>query len=234
MIAPFYDHAGIQLFVGNCYDLLSQLPQGDHVITDPPYAPETHAGARTASLDGVLLDHEFESADADWLSVVFERARPRRWLLSFIDWRHLYPLSQTPPEGLEFVRFGVWVKPNAAPQFTGDRPSQGWEAVGIWHNAETKKRWNGGGHHAAWIYNIEQGGHPTMKPLPLVQKLVRLFTDPGELVVDPFCGSGTVLRACKDLGRKCIGIEQNEDYARMAVKRLSQESFDFSEVEERP
>jgi DNA modification methylase len=67
------------------------------------------------------------------------------------------------------------------------------------------------------------GGHPCPKPLKLMRQLVSsLSTDDG-VVVDPFIGSGTTLRAAKDLGRKAIGIEIEERYCEIAAKRLGQE-----------
>jgi site-specific DNA-methyltransferase (adenine-specific) len=53
---------------------------------------------------------------------------------------------------------------------------------------------------------------------------------PGEVVLDPFGGSGTTARACKDLGRRCILIEQEERYCEIAVRRLQQEVFDLAEA----
>jgi len=63
--------------------------------------------------------------------------------------------------------------------------------------------------------------HPTQKPLSLVRQL--LLLDKGVLILDPFMGSGTTLRAAKDLGRRAIGIEIEEKYCAIAVKRLAQE-----------
>lgn len=65
--------------------------------------------------------------------------------------------------------------------------------------------------------------HPTTKPLKLMSELMRLFSNEDELILDPFMGSGTTLRAAKDLGRKAIGIEIEEKYCEIAAKRLSQE-----------
>ena len=63
----------------------------------------------------------------------------------------------------------------------------------------------------------------TSKPEGLMIELVRLFTDPGELVLDPFMGSGTTLVAAKQLGRRAIGIELEEKYCEIAAKRLAVE-----------
>jgi DNA modification methylase len=69
--------------------------------------------------------------------------------------------------------------------------------------------------------------HQTVKPIKLMSELVSLFTNPGETIIDPFMGTGTTLRAAKDLGRKAIGIEIEERYCEIAAKRMAQEVFSF-------
>ena len=121
------------------------------------------------------------------------------------------------------VRFGIWRKPDGAPQFTGDRPGMGWEGIAICHR-EGKKSWNGGGHHAFWEFSCSRGtGHPTEKPIKLYHEFVRLFSDKNDLILDPFMGSGTTLVAAKNLNRRAVGIEINERYCEIAAERLSQE-----------
>ena len=66
----------------------------------------------------------------------------------------------------------------------------------------------------------EKCGHPSQKPIDLIEKLVLCSTDKGDLVIDPFLGSGTTAVAAKKLGRKWIGIEKNADYLQMARSRL--------------
>lgn len=74
-----------------------------------------------------------------------------------------------------------------------------------------------------------ESGHLTTKPLSWMRRLISDFSQPGETVLDPFCGSGSTLRAAKDMGRKAIGIEQDESYCEMAAKRLAQGVLDFGE-----
>ena len=69
----------------------------------------------------------------------------------------------------------------------------------------------------------EKNGHPCPKPISAWSWLLDKVSQEGETVVDPFMGSGTTLRAAKDLGRKAIGIEINEEYCEIAATRLSQE-----------
>lgn len=217
-----------ELRLGDCLAPVSglvSLPDKsvDHVICDPPYTESTHAGARSQKdVDARSID--FASIDVPaLLAALGECGRvARRWVIATVDWRHLSALEAQTPGSLRFVRFGVWVKPNGAPQFTGDRPATGWEAVAIMHAAGVgKMRWNGGGDRAVWTYNVEQGEHPTQKPLPLIERWITDFTDPGDLVVDPFAGSGTTGVAAIRLGRRFIGWEKDPKYHAAATRRLS-------------
>jgi DNA modification methylase len=150
----------------------------------------------------------------------------KRWAVVYSDaetlhrWRAALELA-----GMRYVRTGAWVKPDAMPQMSGDRPSVGFEPCTITH-AQGPMRWNGGGRQAVWTYNTSKGNdrpdHPCPKPLNLMVHQITDFTDPGETILDPFAGSGTTLAAAKRVGRKAIGIEVNEAYAEGIAKRLSQ------------
>ena len=136
---------------------------------------------------------------------------------------------------MRYVRTGAWVKPDAMPQMSGDRPSVGFEPCTIAH-AQGRMRWNGGGRPAVWTHGtckVDRPDHPCPKPEPLMGDLVTQFTDPGDLILDPFMGSGTTLVAAKRLGRKAIGIELEERYCEIAAKRLAQGALSFDAPTER-
>jgi site-specific DNA-methyltransferase (adenine-specific) len=133
-----------------------------------------------------------------------------------------------PPTGLRLLRIGVWTKSNPMPQVSGDRPGQGWESIAFLHRDDVKPAWNGGGRSSVWHLPVEQNqGHPTAKPLVMVREWVRLFSNPGDLILDPFLGSGTTLRAAKDEGRRGVGIELDRRYCDLAASRLAQDVLDF-------
>lgn len=128
--------------------------------------------------------------------------------------------------GDAWVRAGFWRRPDGAPQITGDRPGQPGEGLAIMHRPG-RKRWSGGGHHAFYEHCVVKHDrvHPTQKPESLMRELVSLYSEPGEIVLDPFMGSGTTLVAAKRLGRIGIGIELEEKYCEIAARRLQQEAL---------
>jgi site-specific DNA-methyltransferase (adenine-specific) len=75
--------------------------------------------------------------------------------------------------------------------------------------------------------------HPTQKPEALYERMVLASSDAGDLVLDPFCGSGTALRVCQQTGRNCIGMEMNKDYIQMTKERLSKPFCGFDSIDER-
>ena len=84
--------------------------------------------------------------------------------------------------------------------------------------------------HSIAATNAERNGHPTLKPLRVISWSLGLFPD-SQTILDPFAGSGTTLRAAKDLNRKAIGIEREEKYCEIAALRMSQEVLQFESQE---
>lgn len=231
---PYYEDAAVQLFHGDCREILPQIPMVDHVITDPPYEVEAHTLGRRAFSGkssalhpkGIAEERPLEFAamtdDDRQLTGALMAHLCRGWLLVFCQveaamlWRDALRPSR-------YVRTQIWRKPDGAPQFTGDRPGMGYESIVTSWAGDRPMNWNGGGSHGVYTHmTVKIGGHQTQKPEPLMCELVALFTNSGESVLDPFAGSGTTLVAAKRLGRKAIGIEINEAYCEIAAKRLSQ------------
>ena len=228
---PYYSINGIEIYHGDCRDVLPQITDGSVglVLTDPPYSEYTHENALTGGYSDSQKLIDFAPISIDDLREIWATVgqKATKWSIAFMAWEHIADFYQNTPGGWRFVRFGVWNKPNCTPQFTGDRPAQGWEGICILHRLGGRMKWNGGGHRAVWTCNKEIGAHPTTKPLQLVSELMGLFSNGGDLVLDPFMGSGTTLRAAKDLGRRAIGIELEERYCEIAAKRLEQEVLPF-------
>lgn len=130
--------------------------------------------------------------------------------------------------GGKYKRSVVWVKPDSAPQFTGDRPAQAFEMIALGWAGTGRSEWNGGGKRGVYTAMVNNFGrltdgrpHPTQKPLGLMEALIRDFTDPNDLVCDPFAGSGTTGVAALRLGRRFVGWERDPRYHAVATKRLS-------------
>lgn len=229
---------------GDCLEILPTLSPKSvaHVITDPPYSERVHEKRKhmlegsggVGGYDGLAraTDLGFGHITSKMAAGVVEHVARIicRWGLFFCDSEgcHCW-MEHAEAAGLEHVRMGVWVKRGATPQFTGDRPGSGFEMVEVVHRPG-RKRWNGGGRHAVWTHPIvsphgsDGRFHTTPKPVSLMLELVELFTDPGEVVLDPFAGSGTTGVACLRLGRRFIGIEKDPKYAALARERLAAES----------
>jgi len=208
--------------LGNCLELMRGLPDGfcDHIVADPPYDERTHKGQRSQGADASNIDFApLQPGDIGILAAEFLRLA-KRWVLVFCPMRSFGEWEDAAGDG--WVRDGLWIKPDSAPQFTGDRPAQGGEGIAIMHRPG-RKRWNGGGKHGVWTCGVErvERVHPCQKPIGLMLDLMADFTDPGDLVLDPYAGSGSTGVACIELGRGFLGFELRVDYAEIANARLA-------------
>ena len=221
---------------GDCLDPATGLAiladkSVDHVISDPPYEVEAHTLARRQRSGGGVgvLSIPFESITDHVRS---ESAREivrvsSGWALAFCQveavsaWRDSFVAA-----GAKWIRAMVWVKPDGAPQFTGDRPAQGYECIAVAWCGTGRSRWNAGGKRGVYTHMVgamggDRNPHPTTKPLSLMRELVEDFTSPGDLILDPFAGSGTTGLAARILGRRFIGWERDANYHAIATRRLS-------------
>lgn len=225
-------------------------PAFDHVIGDPPYLPHTQDNQRAGS-SGKAIDKPrplgfsaLTAAErAAWAFTIASLVR--RWVIVFTDqegWE-AWKLDLI-AAGLMYVRWLTWIRGDlgpmavvgrkGAPQFTGKCPAVGDERMLLFHAPGTAMRWNGRGAHRdgtrgkrgstnIYVHEIEGDArvHPAQKPLPLMRELVRDYTDPGDLILDPWAGAGTTVLAAKIEERSAIGIEIDAKHAARAHRRVS-------------
>lgn len=202
-VKPYYAEGGIVIVNSDCRDILPHLPKVDLVLTDPPYgigfAAQPTKWQRLAGHQPIGWDDLIVEGIVDVIAMA-----PRS-----IVWGGNYyslPVSKS---------WLCWFKPDAP-------PSMGQFEL-AWTNCEINTRMISRSISAT---NHERIGHPTQKPLSVMSWCLSFAPD-AQTILDPFMGSGTTLRAAKDLGRKCIGIEIEEKYCEIAVKRLRQEVLQF-------
>jgi DNA modification methylase len=192
----YYEEPDIVLLHGDCLDMLPhfELNSIDLVLTDPPYGIN--------ACNQTLGTGKKEFHRGDWDKVKPDIAP----LLTFpyqIIWGGNYFTDVLPPSN----DWLIWHKKNDGLSFS--------EAEMAWSNIGKNVR----------VYSRHWGGekkqHPTQKPEEVMNWCVSL-TD-AQLILDPFLGSGTTAVACKQLGRKCIGIELESKYLDIAIERLRQE-----------
>jgi site-specific DNA-methyltransferase (adenine-specific) len=220
---PVVHGEGYTLYQGDAVALVPLLSGFDHVIADPPFESEAHTRTRRTR---AYLEGRAPYAAIDFAPItsvqrrLFGRMRCQ-WLLIFAQAEAVGRYQAL--LGTKYKRGVVWWKRDGAPQFTGDRPAMGYESIVCAWCQPGRSAWNAGGKRGIYEYLVranEPRLHPTQKPLALMRALVRDFTKPGELVLDPFMGSGTTGVACLEEGRRFLGIEQDPRYFATACARL--------------
>ena len=212
---PYYDADGITVYHARCEDVLPSIDPATVglLLTDPPYgmSHDTDYTRFTKGANAFRSSHPPVAGDTE-------------------------PFNPSPLLAFRtVVAFG-------ANHFSDSLPAGSWL---VWD-----KRSPGGGKNVmsdaevAWcskgrgvyIYAHAWDGfnrasergtsyHPTQKPVSLMRWIVERYTEPGDLVLDPYMGSGPIAQACHELGRRYIGVELVEDYCAIAVKRLSQQTL---------
>lgn len=229
-MTPYYDDGSVVIYHGDCREVLPEL-RGDAIVTDPiwPDRENVFPGIDAKRLLGEAL------AVANMVRVVvqigcasdprFLEAVPSRWPYIRTCWLEYacpsyqgrvmntgdvaYVFGEPPPS-----EKGRMVLPGRFISGRVDRGLTRWN----WDNSTRRKL---GRDHADAL------PHPTPRRLEHVSWLVNWFG--GEVVIDPFLGSGTTLLAAKNLGRRAIGIEIEERYCEVAARRLSQEVLPLRE-----
>src|SRR5574343_1417190 len=203
---PYYEEPGITIYHGDCRAILPQLGQADLVITDPPYGMRFVSNYRMMKHASIVNDDALP-IDLIWLSL--SKANNAAYI--FCRWDNL-PQMPKPKSVL------AWVKNNWSMGDLDHEHGRQWEACCFYpkDGHVFNKR------IPDVIFADRTGNvlHPTEKPCDLLMNIIH--ANVGDIILDPFMGSGTTLRAAKDLGRKAIGIEIEEKYCEIAARRMAQ------------
>lgn len=217
---PYYSESGIEIYCGDCREILPQLSRADLVLTDPPYGISRSNGMGGGGYGGFgkstkRVPREYSGA---WDS---ERPNAEAFALCLasadkaIIWGGNYFADLLPPSS----KWLVWDKEQTMPSYSDAELA--WTSL----NGTSTQMFRYCG--AGLLALEKQRFHPTQKPLALMKWCLSLVPE-ARTIIDPYMGAGSTLRAAKDLDRQAIGIEISEDYCRIAVDRLRQGILQFT------
>lgn len=207
---PYYDSGGILIYHGDCRNVLPSIT-ADCFVTDPPFG----VGLSYASYDDteqnvltIAVPTVAGMVDRGWRGAVIPGTRCLQ----------LYPRA---------AEIGGVYLPRGA-----GRSSWGFSClmpVLYYGRDPFLANGEGGRPNSMWAQaTSDKSEHPCPKPQRVISWLVARVSRPGECIADPFMGSGTTLRAAKDLGLRAVGIEIEERYCEIAARRLDQEVLPFA------
>jgi site-specific DNA-methyltransferase (adenine-specific) len=225
MNKPIYDEDGITLYCGDCIEILPGIESEsiDLILTDPPYGIDYQSNMRIVSDKFDKLKNDDNSKRLEAYERFFKILKNDCVSITFCSFKNYAE------DYMKLIRLGniknciIWDKGGggigdlehslltdyemAIVTHKGNCPIRGKRDGSVWKKGKVNP-------------NLMQ--HPTEKPTKLIEKMIEKFSDKTNLILDPFCGSGTTLVAAKRLGRKAIGIEISEKYCKIAIDRLRQ------------
>lgn len=224
---PYYQDDYCTIYNGDCRDILPLLEPVDLVLTDPPYGVGWQSNWREDTFDKIKGD---DVVTTDWLKLLQAQD-----IYCFTKWTVLQKwidAFESIPIKVRDVL--VWdKKSHGAGNLNSWAPC--YELI-IFASVYSPKLLNERSQNVLRHTRVDAGAsgmasgkllnHPAEKPVELLIDIAQKYIG---TILDPFMGSGTTLRAAKDLGRKAIGIEIEEKYCQIAVKRLQQEVFNFNQ-----
>ena len=226
---PYYQDSAVTIYHGDCREILPGLEPVNLVLTDPPY--ELADSRPGNSIFGASLK-KFDSAAYRDIISGFDHKAVFAQLANLCNPFHSFCFCSN-KQISKLMHYGeltgyyttllVWNKINSAPFANGVWRGDAefcvhMRASGAYFegNAEIKRK-------VVQLPIVANQVHPTEKPIELVKKYIEIGSSACCTILDPFMGSGTTLRAAKDLNRKAIGIEIEEKYCEIAATRMSQE-----------
>lgn len=224
----YYDDGTVAIYHGRAGDF--PLVDGDCLITDPPYgfgAYRSDRKPRPEFLSSLISAHRSAAVfgyPEQLIALCVERhLRPDEWVTW---WPTNAIVGRTTGLNRESECVAIFGRTNAS-SLTQPRSAESVQ-IAEGHNSVKNKTHRVAGDvwrdpKPGMAFNAHLRQHPNEKPVSLMAKLVTLCSDVGDVVFDPYCGSGSTLRAAKDLGRRAVGVEIEERYCEIAAKRCSQD-----------
>ncbi|MBQ7221228.1 MAG: site-specific DNA-methyltransferase [Synergistaceae bacterium] len=219
----------------------------DMIFADPPYFLSNDgiscSGGKRVSVnkgdwDKLNTLEDKHNFNRRWLNLCRKILKPDGTIWVSGTLHNIYSVGMAlEQEGFKIINNITWQKTNPSPNlacrcFTHSTETILWAQKNDKHsrhyfNYQLMKELNGGKQMKdVWTGTLTPksekiyGRHPTQKPLYILERLILASTHEGDVVLDPFCGSSTTGVACKKLGRKYIGIDNNSEYINLSIERL--------------
>lgn len=219
-MTPYYDHAGIVIYHGDCRVVLPTLGRFDLLLTDPPYGVNVKTSNATSQRGYRPYDKRCRAVDLPPVHGDTESFDPCD-ILAVAPCAVLWGANNYASQLVDSPCWLVWDR-KCGRGADSDITDCELAAV-LGHRFKTVRIFR---HMWAGFQRDSEVGfrvlHPTQKPVALMRWCLGFFPD-AQTVVDPYMGSGPVARACKDAGKRYVGIEIEERYCEIAAKRLAQE-----------
>jgi len=238
-----------KIIQGDCIEEMKKLPDNsvDAIITDPPYMISQKGksiGRKSLSnknwkrnmdikldfgdWDNYDTEKEFFDFTERWFKECARILKPKGWIYIFFDKQKTgyFDLLLSKKYGIKGRTIFAWIKSNPVPSFRKVNWLSASEFIWVGSKGDCKLKnflQQKEMHNNITTPNKSSYGktkHPTEKPLILIEKLVKVNTNEGEIILDPFLGSGTTAVACVKLNRNFIGIEKEEEYIKIAEARI--------------
>lgn len=227
----------IYLTHASCFDFLKDIPKNsvDLVLIDPPYEVSRETNFQSRQLTGTDVDRFRVSMDfGDWdknftgldqvLLDCHHILRPGGTIICFYDlWKVSYLRSDLEQVGFRQIRLLEWIKTNPVPLNSKVNYLTNAREIAVLGVKGSKPTFHSEYDNGIYFYPIcrDKGRfHPTQKPLQLIIDLIQKHSNPGDLILDCFAGSGTTALAAKETKRRFIGCELNPDYYQKSLERL--------------
>lgn len=213
--------------LGDCLDLFKDVPDKsvNLVLTDPPYNLSRENNFSTMNRQGLDFGDWDKNADLfSYMKEVFRVLDKNGSFIVFNAWENLGDISREAQKlGFEVKDLLRLEKTNPMPRNRDRRYVTDYEFA-IWFvmpNAKwTFNRKSSTYQRPKFVCSIEKGLHPTQKPLKMLKEILEIHSNPNDIVLDCFAGSGTTLLAAKQLNRHFIGFEKDENFYNICLERL--------------